>query len=115
MRLVVTLLLTGTIAGCSIFSPPGDLTKNVTEEKQMTVLLDRLLKPGMPIEDALAIMKKEDFHCEAAEESTPGNLSIYCWRSEQASFWVEQDWKVFLEYHDGKLDLYTLKTCYIGP
>ena len=116
MRLVATFLLTCTIAGCSIFSPPGDLTKNVTEEHQMAVLLDRrLLKPGMPMDDALAIMKEEGFQCTAADELTPGKRTIYCWRSQQESFWIERDWKVFLEYHESKLDGYTVKTYLTGP
>ena len=115
MRLVATLLLTCTIAGCSVFSPArGNFTKNVTEEQQMAVLLDRLLKPGMPIEDALAIMKKEGFQYTAAEESKPGKGTMYCWRSQQVSFWMERDWKVFLEYHEGKLDGYSLKTYLTG-
>lgn len=115
MKWLAALLLTLCIVGCTLISPPGDLTKNVTHEQQMTVLLDRMLKPGMPIEDALAIMKKEGFQYTTAEESTPGKKTMYCWRNEQESFWIEQDWKVFLEYHDGKLDGYTVKTYLIGP
>lgn len=57
MKWLTILLLTSCITGCTLISPPGDLTKNVSQEQQMTELLDRMLKPGMPIEDALAIMK----------------------------------------------------------
>ena len=98
------------LAGCSAVGPlPGHFTQNLSPD-QMTVILDRHLKPGMPIEEAQAFLKKEDFTYVHAKEHTAGVQTIRFTRRDQIDFWEEQFWAVTLEATQGKLARYTVKS-----
>lgn len=110
MRILNPLLLTCLFVGCSAVGPlPGHFTQNLSSD-QMTVILDKHLKPGMPIEEVEAFLKKEEFTYVHTKERTPGVQTIRFIRRDQLDFWEEQFWAVTLEATQGKLARYTVKS-----
>jgi hypothetical protein len=110
MRILISLLLTCLFAGCSAVGPlPGHFTQNLSQN-QMTVVLDRHLKAGMPLEEVQAFLKKEEFTYVHAKESNPGVQALRYTRRDQLDFWEEQFWTVTVETSQGKLVRYTVKS-----
>ena len=110
MRLHSLSLLCCLFAGCSAVGPmPGHFTQDLSQN-QMTIVLDKHLKPGTPLEEAQSFLKKEEFVYIHGHETTPGTQSIRYTRHDQTDFWSEQVWTVTLEVSQGKLMSYTVKS-----
>lgn len=115
MRIPTALLLSCLFAGCNAVGPlPGHFTQNLSQN-QMTIVLDKHLQPGMPLEEAQAFLKKEEFVYVHAQELRPGTQSIRYIRRDQIDFWVEQCWTVTLDVSQGKLERYAVKSELTGP
>ena len=109
MRLQSLVLICCLFVGCSAVGPmPGHFTQDLSQS-QMATVLDKYLKPGTPLEDAQAFMKREEFVHVHGQEVSPGIQSIRYTRHDQTDFWSEQVWTVTLEVSQGKLTRYTVK------
>lgn len=108
MRILTPLFLTCLLAGCNaIGAMPGHLTQNANQA-QMKTLLDQNLKPGMPMTEAQAFLKKEEFTFGMAKEHNPGVEVLKFNRRDPIDFWTDQAWSVTLEGSQGKLTSYKL-------
>ncbi|MFT3881640.1 MAG: hypothetical protein QM703_18500 [Gemmatales bacterium] len=107
MRILTPLFLTCLLAGCNAVGPmPGHLTQNVNQA-QMKAMLDQNLKPGMPLSEAEAFLRKEEFTPGMAHHQ-PGVESLKYNRRDPIDFWTDQAWSVTLEGSQGKLTSYKL-------
>ncbi len=115
MRMLFLLIISCLFAGCNAVGPlPGHFTQNLSQD-QMTVVLDKHLQPGMPLEEAQAFLKKEEFGYVHTQELRPGIQSIRYTRRDQIDFWVEQFWAVTLDVSQGKLERYAVKSELTSP